>query len=172
MQVLEDNEERGHNKYLQHHTDEHTANGCRTQRLVSVLAHTASKHHGQKTDNHSQTCHQDGSQTRCCTQDGTVLDGHTCASAFQSELNDKDSVLCQESDKHNEGNLHVNVVLMTEELRKDERTRQAKRQRKNYRQGEQITLVLSRENEVDEHQTEGENNSRGVGLFVFRTRQT
>ena len=61
---------------------------------------------------------------------------------------------------------------MTEELRKDERTRQAKRQRKDYRQGKQITLVLSRENEVDEHQTEGENNSRGVGLFVLRTRQT
>ena len=61
---------------------------------------------------------------------------------------------------------------MSEELRKDKRARQAEGQRKNYRQGQQITFVLGGENEVNEHQTEGENKRSGVALLVFRTRQT
>ena len=68
LQALEDYEQGGHHEDLEQRTDEHTAHGCSTQSLVTVLTHTRSKHHWQQTYDHGEGGHEDRTQTGGSTQ--------------------------------------------------------------------------------------------------------
>lgn len=102
LNELEYAEQCRNDENLANHTDEHTANRSGTEGAVTVCTYTVGKHHRQKADNHSERCHKDRTQTGAGTCDSGVDHAHAGHTAFECELNDKDSVLGQQTDKHYE----------------------------------------------------------------------
>ena len=172
LQRLEDNEQRGHHEDLTERTNEHTAYGSSTQRLVTILTHTRGKHHRQQTDDHSQRSHEDRTQTGSSTQHGRPGDGHTEFAALQCELHNQNSILGQQSDKHDQRNLHIDVVGVAEELREEEGTSQTERHGEHHGQRQDVAFILCRQNQIDEDEAQQEDECRRVARGCFRTRQT
>ena len=139
---LEDYKQSRNNEYLAYHTDEHTAYRAGAQSAVTVGSYATGKHHRQQTDNHSQRGHQDRTQTCCRSVDSRIDNRHTRATTIQSELHDKNGVLGQQTDKHNQCNLQIDVVFHTHHQSENEATGQTERYPENYRQRQHITFVL------------------------------
>ena len=172
LQPLEHSEEGGHDEHLEQRSKKHTAHGSRTKGLVSVLTYSRGEHQRQQTDNHRQRRHKDRTQTGCGSEDGRILDSHTHLTALKGKLHNKDGVLCQQTDKHDERNLHVDVVVVSEDLCKDKRSGKSERNRENYRQWQDIALILCREDKIYEHDTHHEDDGCGVARLTLRTCQT
>ena len=117
---MERNEQCRNDKHLKNHTNQHTADSTGSKRTVTVGAYTVGKHQRQQTDNHCEACHQDRTQTRCRTGDSGAHDAHTRLAAVKSELYDKDGVLCQQTDKHDQSDLQIDVVVDAKHLREEE----------------------------------------------------
>ena len=132
LQCLEYHKQGRNYEQLAQRTDKHTANGCRTKSLVSVLSYTVSEHHRQQTDNHGQRSHKDRTQTGTGSQNCRPRNGHTSVAALKGELHDKNGVLGQKSDKHDKRYLHVDVVLMAEQLREEECSGKSERNRQQH----------------------------------------
>ena len=94
--------------------------------------------------------------------DGCIDDRHTGLAAFDTELDDEDGVLREKTDEHDECNLQIDVVGHTEYLSEDECTHETERYREDNRPGEDIALILCREEQVDEEQTQTEDDGCGA----------
>ena len=75
----------------------------------------------------------------------------------RAELYDQDCILGKQSDEHNQRDLHINVIVSTEELRKEERSGESERNRKNDGKRQQIALVLRTQNEVNKCEAKRKN---------------
>ena len=173
LQGLEDNEQSWNHKELQDSTNQHTTYGSSTKCLVTVLTYTAGKHHWQQTNNHGQRGHQDRTQTGGSTEHSRPRDSHTCLAALKGELNNQNGVLSQQTNQHDERNLHVDVVGVTKDHRKEETACQSERHGEYYGQRQDVRLVLCRQDEVDEDEAQQEDDTcgiRGLGLLTCQTR--
>ena len=170
LEILEEDEEHGHEEQDGQDAEQHAAHDARTERRVAVGPRTAGEHQRQQAEYHGQDRHQNGAEAHAGGSQGGLNQRHTCPSAVGGILGQQDGRLGQQADEHDEARLHVDVVLQPHQLGKDKAAHQPERHGKDDGEGHEEALVQAAQDEVDEHGADEEDNGRvTAGLALFAT---
>ena len=113
MQRLEDDEEGGYDEEESDCADGHTTDNAHSQSAVTIGTSAALDDERDHTHDHRDDRHQNRTQTLLTCLEGGILDAHALSTTFAGELGNQDCRLCQQTDKHDDTRLQVDVVVGT-----------------------------------------------------------
>ena len=92
---------------------------------------------------------------------------HARLSAFDGIFRYQDGGLCQQSDEHNQTGLHIDVILQSHQLGKQETAQQAERKGEHHGKRDEETFIKCAQDEIDQHKANGEDNHRVAARLTF-----
>src|SRR5438445_7082480 len=141
---------------VEHGGEHHAADDGRTDGVATVGSRAGGEKERADAEDEGDGGHQDGAEAEFGGLDGSVDDGPALLEELLRELDDEDRVFRGETDEHDETNLDVDVVDQAAKCDERERAENGhwngERDDERKREG----LILSRECEIDDEQTEAE----------------
>ena len=152
-------------KYLQsfHRLHLWQANGCRWHPLRAPSS--AGQDRTPWTTQSSIWAQADFCRTVC-----RLCQRHAFRPPFTGVFGKQDRCLGKQAYNHDKSGLHVDVVLQTEEPRKQETAHQSARHRQQNREGYEHALIQGAQNQIDQNHAEQEYKRGIVGRLAFLTR--
>ena len=173
MQFLEEDVEGGHDEEQGNSTDAHTANDADGQGTVTIGTGTSLDDEGNHSDNHRGYRHEDRTQTILTGLKGRLADVHALLAFVNGKLGDEDGSLGQQTNKHDDTRLQVDVVVHARQLEREaevaeqERAHQSERDGQQHGEGDEPRVVERGKDEVDEQDGDAVDDRRGVRAHAF-----